>query len=84
MVFLEALSVGCPTIAKTSNVVSHLVSKYDVGEVYSKGTELIEALNRVGENSAEMKMRSLELYRTEFTEHAWISRMNEIYQRAIS
>ena len=84
LVFLEALSVGCPTIAKTSNVVSHLVSKYDVGEVYSKGTELIEALNRVGENSAEMKMRSLELYRTEFTEHAWISRMNEIYQRAIS
>jgi glycosyltransferase involved in cell wall biosynthesis len=82
LVFLEALSVGCPTIAKDSNVVSHLVRQFNVGEVYSNGTQLSDALITVGKKSKEFQARSLELYKSEFTEEAWVSRVNAIYRSA--
>ena len=83
LVFLEALSLGCPTVAKTSNVVSQLVIQYDVGEAYSKGLDLLEALQRVRDSSEEIKMRAIKLFESEFTEQAWISRINDIYRGAI-
>ena len=80
LVFLEALSVGCPTVAKASNVVSNLVSQNMVGAVYQNGVQLLEALNKVSQAAQDMQSRSLELYKSEYTEQAWISRMNNIYQ----
>lgn len=80
LVFLEAMSVGCPTVARTSNVVARLVSEFNVGEVYSNGTQLSSALKAVESRFSEMNLRSVEVFNSEFTEQAWISRMNQIYE----
>jgi hypothetical protein len=51
-----------------------------VGAVYQNGVQLLEALNKVSQAAQDMQSRSLELYKSEYTEQAWISRMNNIYQ----
>lgn len=80
LVFLEAMSVGCPTVARTSNVVSRLVSEFKVGEVYSNGTQLSGALKAVEDRYRELNLKSVEVFKSEFTEEAWVSRMNQIYE----
>lgn len=79
LVFLEAISLGLPTVAREGNVVSGFVRKFEIGGTYSSAGELSEALARARMELPGISSRSIKAFNADFTEESWLSRVTKIY-----
>jgi glycosyltransferase involved in cell wall biosynthesis len=79
-VVVEAMRVGLPVVAHSSNGVSHLVEHSGAGCLYGGRVSLSEALATVEEQCDEMSRAALRLYRSRWTPSVWIAAMTSLYE----
>lgn len=82
LVYLEALSVGTPVIARTGTVVAELISEQGTGYTYSDRDGLLRALHRVDDNRAALSRVCRSVYASRYTEEAWLTRAVGDYSEA--
>jgi glycosyltransferase involved in cell wall biosynthesis len=80
----DALALGTPIVALTSNVAADLVDRYQVGATYTNRTTLREALHAVTAANQEIEQRCLNAFETEFSFGIWAQRLTSLYQDLVA
>lgn len=83
-VVVEAMRVGLPVIAHRANVVADLVASTGAGATYGDAAELKNALATVSDDLPAMSMRAIEVFVSDWTEAAWLARIEAVYLSVVS
>jgi glycosyltransferase involved in cell wall biosynthesis len=83
MVYIEALSLGVPTVALEYNAVADDIALGGTGIVISDLSELPRALQQLRSRRAQFSARASERYAREFSERTWVARMTGLYGQVL-
>lgn len=84
MVYVEALAVGRPVVARRGNSVADDVAIHSTGMVYDSDEELATAVRTITNNWLSHQAKAASRYRTAYTATAWVDRVEEIYKKIIN
>ena len=82
-VVVEAMRVGLPVVANSANVTAALVRNNGVGESYSNGDELTQALTHVQEQLLVYSTAARKYFDENWLQEKWLMRIEELYSRLI-
>lgn len=83
-VVVEAMRVGLPVVAHRANVVADLVNETGAGASYDDTASLSSALETVSANLALMSARAVKTFEREWTQTAWLTRIEAVYESALT
>lgn len=83
-VVVEAMRVGLPVIAREGNSVAETVRQCGAGATYRDAKSLADALVAVNSNLEALSIVATETFRREWTEAAWLRRIENAYVAAIN
>lgn len=84
LVYPEALSLGVPVIAKTTNSVAARVQDERTGETYSNQDSLLAALDKVSVNRKVYMSTARNTFEAKYNKSAWLEGLEKIYRGAMS
>lgn len=83
MSYVEAISVGTPTIALAGNSVADDISISGAGKVVEHLGQLGRAIDAVTRDFSEFEAACLRRFEQNFSESVWIDRIQDVYRTAV-
>lgn len=83
-IYLEALAGGVPAISKTGNSAADDILASSSGLVFDDFAEVAECIRQINKSRGTYVKAALERYEGNFSERVWLTRMNSIYEEAVS